>query len=116
MANIVSTIPPINLQYLNQISDGDKEFELELLNLFIEDAKIHLDAAAIATKSQDHKALEREAHHLKGSSANVGAQLMQSLAYDIEQQSLKHSTEGVGEKLKELQSYLVEIEAFVSIY
>jgi len=103
------------LQYLGQISDGDKEFELELLNLFVEDAKIHIDAAAVATKNQNYKALEREAHHLKGSSANVGAQLIQGLAYTIEQQSLQHSIEGVPEKIIELQSYLTEIEAFISL-
>lgn len=109
----MSTIPPINLEYLSQISDGDQDFELELLSLFIEDAKLHLDAAEAGMQTQDYKALEREAHHLKGSSGNVGAQSMQSLAYDLEQESLKHSLEGVPEKIRDLRAYLLEIEAFV---
>jgi len=112
----VSIIPPINLQYLSQISDGDLVFELELLNLFVEDAKLHIDAAETAVNTQDYKALEREAHHLKGSSGNVGAQAMQTLAYELEQQSLKNSFEGVTEKIQELKSYLIEVEAFVSTH
>jgi HPt (histidine-containing phosphotransfer) domain-containing protein len=110
----VSTIPPINLQYLNQISDDDQDFELELLNLFIEDAKLHIDAALVALEGQDYKALEREAHHLKGSSGNVGAQSMHTLAYDLEQQSLKFSSEGVLEKIDQLKVLLLEIETFVA--
>ncbi len=110
----MSTIPPINLRYLSQISDGDRDFELELLNLFIGDAKLHLDAAEAGMQTQDYKAVEREAHHLKGSSGNVGAQSMQSLAYDLEQESLKHSLEGVPEKIRDLRAYLLEIETFVN--
>jgi len=109
----VNTFSPINLQYLNQISDGDQDFELELLNLFIEDANLHLDAALTAIATQDFKALEREAHHLKGSSGNVGAQSMQTLAYELEQQSLKHSLEGIPEKVQELKSLLFKVETFV---
>jgi histidine phosphotransfer protein HptB len=107
---------PINLQYLSQISDGDLGFELELLNLFIEDANMHIDAAEAAIEKQDFRALEREAHHLKGSSGNVGAQSMQTLAYELEQQSLKNSFEGVTEKIQELKSYLIEVEAFVATH
>ncbi|AFY74591.1 HPt domain-containing protein [Synechococcus sp. PCC 7502] len=105
---------PINLEYLNQISDGDEEFELELLNLFIEDAKQHLAVAEAAIKTQDFKTLEREAHHIKGSSGNVGAQTMQTVAYALEQQSLKQSLEEVPEKIESLKSYLQEIEVFVA--
>jgi histidine phosphotransfer protein HptB len=110
----VSSPPPINLQYLNQVSDGDQDFELELLNLFIEDAQYHLDAATEAIALQDCKALEREAHHLKGSSSNVGAQSMQAIAYSIEQQSLKNSLEDVPTKIAELKSCLEEVKVFVS--
>ncbi len=105
---------PINLEYLNQISEGDQEFELELLNLFIEDAESHLGAAITAIINQDYKALEREAHHLKGSSGNVGAQNMRELAYALEQESLKHSSEELNEKIIKLKSYLLEIKAFVA--
>lgn len=112
----MSTVPPINLQYLSQISDGDLDFELELLNLFVEDAKLHLDAAEAAVNARDCTALGREAHHLKGSSGNVGAQAMQTVAYALEQQSLKNSFDGVAEKIQEMKSFLIEVEAFVSTH
>jgi hypothetical protein len=39
---------------------------------------------------------------------------MQTLAYDLEQQSLKFSSEGVLEKIDQLKVLLLEIETFVA--
>jgi histidine phosphotransfer protein HptB len=107
---------PINLEYLHQISDGDTEFELELLNLFIEDARLHLEAAKLAVKAADFHNLEREAHHLKGSSGNVGAQAMQAIAQTLEQQALKNSLEDVPAQIIALETYLKEVEGFTNTY
>jgi len=76
-----------------------------LLNLFIEDAKLHLDAAEAEMQSQNYRALEREAHHLKGSSGNIGAQSIQSIAYSLEQESLSFSLEGIPKKIGELRAH-----------
>jgi histidine phosphotransfer protein HptB len=76
---------PIDLEYLQQLSDGDTEFELELLEVYLEDTKQHLQAAKAAIAAQDGAQLAREAHHLKGASGNVGAMAMQAMAYKLEQ-------------------------------
>jgi histidine phosphotransfer protein HptB len=108
--------PPINLEYLHQISDGDEEFELELLNLFVEDAVTHLDAAKLAIAATDYHNLEREAHHLKGSSGNVGAEQMHAIASALEQQALKSLLDGATDKISLLEAHLQTIKAFIDTY
>lgn len=108
----MTTVTPINLEYLNQISEGDQEFESELLSLFIDDAKQHIQAAEAAIEVGDFKTLEREAHHLKGSSGNVGAQFMQSIAYDLEQEALHLSADGVVNKIHQLKTSLEAVIKF----
>jgi len=112
----MSSNPPINLEYLHQISDGDEEFELELLNLFLEDAVTHLEAAKVAIAAGDCHNLEREAHHLKGSSGNVGAEQMHVIAMALEQQALKGSLDGAADKVAILENYLQAIQVFSSTY
>lgn len=74
----------IDLEYLASISDNDREFEAELLGVYIEDGEQHLNLANVAIAKQDWESLAREAHHLKGASSNVGALGLQALALDLE--------------------------------
>lgn len=107
-------LPPINLEYLNQVSEGDQDFESELIALFIDDANQHIQAAEMAAASRNFKALEREAHHLKGSSGNVGAQVMQSIASELEQAALQLSYESVADQILELKTGLAAVVEFTS--
>lgn len=84
----------IDWQRLHLLSDGDRAFEWELLQVFIEDAQAHLQLVDQTLQSsfltgaiapEQLKVLQQETHHLKGSSANVGATKMQTLALQLEQ-------------------------------
>lgn len=84
----------IDWEHLHQISDGNAEFERELLEIFVEDTEQHLDAAQTAigawrdskdTTPQNKAQLAQIAHHVKGSSANVGLYQMQKAALQLEQ-------------------------------
>ncbi|WP_071881341.1 Hpt domain-containing protein [Thalassoporum mexicanum] len=107
---------PIDMEFIRLISDGDVEFELELLETFIEDTKVHIDAAKVAIAASDYMTVQREAHHMKGASGNVGAHTMQELASAIEQQAKQESLQDVAPKLADIETNLAEVEAFTRNY
>lgn len=105
---------PIDMEYLHQISEGDTEFELELLQVFIADTAAHIMTAKAAASGEDFQALEREAHHIKGASGNVGATAMQALATALEQEAQQASIVQVSELIAGLEHYLGQVSTYVS--
>ncbi|MBE9051241.1 response regulator [Nostocales cyanobacterium LEGE 11386] len=104
----------INWEHLHQLSENNTEFELELLQIFVEDSQLHLAATKAAIASHDFQQLAREAHHLKGSSANIGATSMQQAAEKLEQLSHQDDCDVTTELVVELEKIVKEIKAFLN--
>jgi HPt (histidine-containing phosphotransfer) domain-containing protein len=68
---------------------------VELVDLFLEDAQRHLHSLETALATGDVRLLERTAHTLKSSSANVGALRFSSACSDIERRSRAAQLEGM---------------------
>ncbi len=113
MTQISYTDLPIDMEHLHQLSEGDKSFEMEILQVFLEDAQSHITAAKQAIAANDSHQLKREAHHLKGSSGNVGASAMQVLAHDLEQQAIQEDFHVAAPIVTELQNRLTQVKAFI---
>jgi HPt (histidine-containing phosphotransfer) domain-containing protein len=107
---------PIDMDFIRLISDGDVEFEIELLETFVEDTKVHIDAAKNAIAVSDFMALQRETHHMKGASGNVGANAIQELASELEQQAKQESLQDAETKISKLETHLAEVEVFMHKY
>ncbi|GAC1478441.1 MAG: hypothetical protein NVS2B14_19590 [Chamaesiphon sp.] len=103
----------LDWEHLHQLSEDNTEFELELLQMFVEDVPTHLQAAEVAIANNDFQQLEREAHHLKGSSANVGATVMRVSAEKLEQMARQKHFEGATNVISDLEEYLNRIQAFL---
>ncbi|WP_414541923.1 response regulator [Nostoc sp. CCY0012] len=104
----------IDWEHLHQLSENNTEFELELLQIFVEDSQLHLAATKAAIASLDFQQLAREAHNLKGSSANIGAISMQQAAEKLEQLSHQQQCAGTSELIAELESFVKEIQTFLN--
>ncbi|KZL51093.1 ATPase [Nodularia spumigena CENA596] len=104
----------IDWEHLHQLSENNTEFELELLQIFVEDSQLHLEATKAAIASRNFQQLAREAHHLKGASANVGAISMQQAAERLEQLSHEDDCANTTELVSELEGFLQEIQAFLA--
>jgi HPt (histidine-containing phosphotransfer) domain-containing protein len=76
--------PHLDLEHLQQMSEGCREFEQELLELFLEDSRHHLQVLQQAIAASNSPQIYQTAHHLKGSGANVGASKVQAIAAMIE--------------------------------
>ena len=103
----------LDWEHLHEISDGDADFEIELLQMFVEDAQTHIDAVKEAVEENDWQKLGREAHHIKGASANVGAKPMQLAAEKLEQM-VHQQQEGFSDVLLELEAFLHQIEELLN--
>jgi HPt (histidine-containing phosphotransfer) domain-containing protein len=74
----------------------------ELIDLFIEDGGIHIDALGSALARRDAALLADEAHALKGSSASLGANQMAALCNQLEQNGRAGTTMGADQVLEAL--------------
>jgi HPt (histidine-containing phosphotransfer) domain-containing protein len=105
--SLLSTEPHLNLEHLQQISEGCSEFERELLEIFLEDSRHHLQVLQQAIAALNSRQIYQTAHHLKGSSANVGASRMQAIAATLEH----YHTPGKSPSALSLEPLFVELEA-----
>jgi len=74
----------IDLVRIQETSDGDIEFEQELIEMYLEDTLEHCTAIEESHAGGDALMIRQAAHTLKGSSANIGASHIMNVAYDIE--------------------------------
>lgn len=109
-------LPPLHLDWeqLQCLSDHTPEFELELLQLFLQDSSIHLKVLQQAAFHQDFQQIRQSAHHIKGASANVGAKMMQSLAEQIEHQSDLKQGNVTAELIARLEFSLAQVQTFLN--
>ncbi|MGI0487304.1 response regulator [Pantanalinema rosaneae CENA516] len=105
---------PIDWEHLHQICDDSPEFELEILQTFVNDTDLHLKTIQQAIAEQNFLALEQAAHHVKGASANVGLYLMQATASELEQQARYQQLEGGSDRLTDLQRSLEQVRRFLT--
>ncbi|MGJ5627892.1 GAF domain-containing protein [Nostoc sp. CALU 1950] len=115
----VSSDLAIDWEHLHQISGNDEEFELNLLQICVEDIKPRLEIIKVAIASHNFGQIAREAHHLKGATANIGATAMYIAADKLEQladcQELRDTTNLISE-LEEfvncIQEFLIKNKVF----
>ena len=106
----------VNLTRIQETSDGDLEFEVELINMYLDDAEQHLGDIKQAMDSKDAKALRHAAHTLKGASANIGAVGMQQIALEIESAGSEAKLDNLGELWTQLQANMAQTRAFYENY
>lgn len=112
-----TALPPLLIDWnrLHQIADHNPEFELELLQMFAEDTEHRLCQLEAAIAAQDFSALEQHAHHIKGSSANVGLRPMQTAAANLEIQARSHQLEHSAQQVFILQQTLKSLQTFLAV-
>ena len=63
---------------------GDEELFDEVISVFMKDAPVQLEQLRQALNDNDAERVRRQAHRIKGASANIGAQALSDLAFEIE--------------------------------
>jgi len=106
-------IDHLDLEHLHLLSDNSPEFELELLQLFVDDCKEKLEQLRQAIAVQDLSQVEQAAHHIKGASANVGATVMKLAAQQLETRAHQKQLGMTDPLLHELGTSLHHIEGLI---
>jgi HPt (histidine-containing phosphotransfer) domain-containing protein len=103
--------PALDLEHLRRFTLGDLGLELEILELFIKQAPITLDALQAAVADRDWKIA---AHTLKGSARAVGAWRVARLAEAAEGMSRRRDPAGCKAAVRGLSDALSEASAFIA--
>ena len=75
---------PIDFAALMEMRGGKREVVASLLSTFLEELVTDVDASKRAVLEQDTEALQQIAHRIKGTSANLHAMMLSSIARELE--------------------------------
>jgi HPt (histidine-containing phosphotransfer) domain-containing protein len=103
----------INWDRLHQISDGDGEFEVELLHMLAEDVTEQILALQAAVVDHDPAALKHLAHYLKGATANLGLTVMSGLALQLEECAATEQYEEAAQLVAAFQQQQHQLVAYL---
>ena len=103
----------IDWNQLSQLSEGNQEFEVELIKLFFVETKTLLTLLADAIDLQDMRQVEYIGHQIKGSSGNIGFRAMSQIAGQLEQQARQQNLNLASSLLQALTQWILEIQNFL---
>ncbi|MEA5624547.1 GAF domain-containing protein [Nostoc sp. UHCC 0251] len=109
----VTTNLGIDWEHLHRISGNDPEFELNLLQVCVEDIKPRLEIIIAAIASHDFGKITREVHHLKGASVNIGATAMYLAADKLERLAYHQDLIDATNLILELKEFVNRIQDFL---
>ncbi|HEY4739982.1 MAG TPA: response regulator [Candidatus Acidoferrales bacterium] len=101
-----STTDAIDVETTLERLDGDRSLFQELIQLFKKDCPEIIERMRRAIVVHDAKSLEGDAHALKGSSANLGAQAVSQAAGEIERLAHTGTVESTSVEFRILQEEL----------
>lgn len=103
----------IDWERLHQVSGEDAEFEIELLEAFVESADEYMEAIECAIAQNDSQTLGRFAHQLKGASGNVGVPAMMEIATMLNDRAKTYQLEGLSDCLPQLMAIRQQVQAVI---
>ena len=104
----------INTSRLTEISGGDRDFEINLLDTFIEQTQGNLQQLKESSINSDLALLAQTANQIEGSSANVGITSLSDIAKKIQDRAECNNLKTVDSLIGELNSILEQVKAEIS--
>src|SRR5687768_10587816 len=89
---------------LRDLTDGDTEFERELLEAFVASARVLMAELRAGLMARNAAAIAKEAHALKGVSLNVGATSLAKFAAEIDMAARAGKVDPIDVTLEQLRS------------
>jgi histidine phosphotransfer protein HptB len=105
-------LPIVDSEAINNLrslgDEGDDTFLREILGIYLEDTPLRIADLKRAYHSGENSLFTRSAHTIKGSSANVGASRVRSIAEQIEHRSKTEPISGLAPLIDELDAAFAE--------
>ncbi|MDD2381860.1 MAG: Hpt domain-containing protein [Mariniphaga sp.] len=96
----------VNLSYLDSISDGDSDFQKEVIQVFLEQIPRFLNNMRKYLSENDNEMLMREAHTAKSSVLVFMMEDTGNLFKAIKQLAEKNQTENISEMIDQIDAAL----------
>jgi HPt (histidine-containing phosphotransfer) domain-containing protein len=98
-------LDPERLASLREFQEeGEPDIVIELIEMFLDDLPESLAKLRAAVASGEAKAIERAAHSLKGSGANLGVVRIAAICAEMEAKARSGSPEEAGSMLSQLEA------------
>jgi signal transduction histidine kinase/CheY-like chemotaxis protein/sensor domain CHASE-containing protein/HPt (histidine-containing phosphotransfer) domain-containing protein len=107
---------PLHLERMAEISDGDAEFEKDLVGEFLRTAPVLIENALQAVTAGDAVGVQRAAHTLKGAAGSIGAGPLAEASAFLEETSKAGRLEEATPRLQQIQQRFDELSTFVLGY
>ena len=107
---------PVEIGQIQETADGDKAFERELIELFLSDNQVRLQAIESALEARDAEGARQQAHTIKGASASAGARGMQKIAGLLEDVGSREELLLAARILEELKSEFEQVRNYFLNY
>ncbi len=104
---------PIDVGFLAEMTGGDEDFTVELLQEYLNSAPPLIEQIETAMQNADADTLARSAHTLKGSSRSVGAQALAEIAYNLERAGKEQNMAVAPEHLRALRQEWQRVQQFI---
>jgi two-component system, sensor histidine kinase and response regulator len=101
--------PPVDLPALHALTEGDVEFERELIATFISSGDKNLAEILEALSAGDYETIGRRAHALKSASANIHALHLSKAAAKLETAVREKSVAEIGSLVRQLTDNLHQV-------
>lgn len=106
-----NVIDPQAIENLRALNPGDNdEFLREIAGIFLEDTPLRITELRESLAAGDVGKFVRAAHSIKGSSANLGAMRLRTVAEKLEHQARKEGLGGVEPLLAEVAAEFASAE------
>ncbi|HTJ79287.1 MAG TPA: Hpt domain-containing protein [Rariglobus sp.] len=105
-------IDPEAIASLRALSPNDDDgFLKEILGIFMDDTPLRIAELHASRTSGDVATFTRAAHSIKGSSSNVGAIELRTVAEQLEHRSRQHGLDDLEELVAELEAAFIRTRA-----
>ncbi len=101
--------------FRNTMGANASAFLAQLIDIYLEETPLLLQAISTAVTQQDAAAMQKAAHTLKSSSASLGAMTLSKLCEQIESMGHSGTTAGVGEIVAQIESEYERVKAALQI-
>jgi CheY-like chemotaxis protein/HPt (histidine-containing phosphotransfer) domain-containing protein len=113
-SSIYDANPPLNFNRALDEFDGDKVLLMKLINGFIDIARGQINIIRKAISDGDMEIVRREAHSIKGGSANLTAMELSKIALGLEKTAKTGTKEESMDLLSRLEQEFLRLEAFAN--
>jgi len=103
---------PMNFEMILDDFEGDREFLVKVMNLFLESVRNQIETLRQAILDGDAELVRREAHSIKGGAANLTADDLSRVAFELENMGKSNTLEASTVILERLEKEFYRLDAY----